>query len=1351
MGTNFNSFSAILDKEIKSADQDKFGHKDLAEALKYLVEDEKHVPPYSIGLLGEWGTGKSSIKEIYLKNLENDAKKDQNGNTRKDLVKAISFNAWRYGGENMRRSLLREAFIALGGRPEQLWDHFFKSVSRTDNEYKDLKQFCLDFGLNTGAMLAQIGLMLLVAYSLLYLFFSLTGITNEMFKTGIMAILTLCLFPAIKYIFDPNRYVISIFNEATKKEMPVSTAMEYENIFISQLIKYKSKNSRLRRLVIFVDDLDRLSAREMVEGLDAVRSFMEMPGILSEIGIVFVISCDESRVAKALEARKNRSGKNGLPAAVLNIKDARRFLDRLFQFRLEIPSPPDADMRSYAQKLIETEYVQISEDMKKHNLQLTTLVHHLIPNSVKSPRNAIQLINAFAQIWWLAKEREHTGAGSSQVGGLRMGSVTNHPRAVAALSVLKVCYPDFYADLQKYPDMLGYFRAILFENKQLEEIPAVIKLELERYIDMVDGDDISIEIKRECDGLKSYLSSIKSLQLPDDMAPLVHLSEDPLSRNLPGGTNRAYKALLANDQNAFLSEIGEANNQDDFNVEILMLIEDLVSQLSNAMEEEVNNAYNVLANIHERIPTSADQQLMRPLVRRVAESTILRNMIGLEKTSEIVIRGGKNDQMQVASKLVKDFCKLSGGVKYSLQSGSKPTLDEVEAGVRKAVEIIVNIGKRTGLLSDTKIQLANWMVNRPILYGESESRIPIGDLETWVENYGDYMLELLDSKYIDAICAEVENNNELLNVNIDKIAINCKTVLNRNLANNNLDIIWEQLKRLVQLEDIQLLEVALAFIESCYKRIEPSALNEIIQSIATEAVDYLNEEVDDFEETNKNIFKLLSNILNSRISELTKESINTVTKLINTAKAQAPIAPHAIAILNKINNRPNHLLDTLIAEWLEIIFSELPILYVSWVAGKTVQFLNENQFNKLYSVLSKVLDGPNITEDAQKRMYAFMKGIPVEQLKSPKIIKIAGKLFEKLIENAQNQNNYIISILPVADLLLDALSDKQIAQLLDTLVTSAADNPQYLGFVHAVLKERWVLPSDEYQNYDLGAYVGSALSILSQHPGEINAPDIIDSMINIKNVSGEDQKINKDILEAITYIWPHHSSQAVRHIKESNLIYPPAFLAGLGNNTNINDLNQTQALRTAYSQQASIPNNKRKKETLTSIINTVKKGNGSNEDIVLDAWCDALVDDAIELVMDVLTNEELNIDQVARLWRQIVKRKEQLKYTFFVDSGPKLLSIENFDGFAAEYFNLLQSVYTKSSSDEQKKIERAHGNGFKEAASLSIKNRIVSWAQKNSGVNVFNVLKNEKLHPNDKEILLRAFPKSSKIKKLKTD
>ena len=44
---------------------------------------------------------------------------------------------------------------------------------------------------------------------------------------------------------------------------PVETADEYEELFKEEIEKYKKKNSKFRKLVVIVDDLDRLSPKRL--------------------------------------------------------------------------------------------------------------------------------------------------------------------------------------------------------------------------------------------------------------------------------------------------------------------------------------------------------------------------------------------------------------------------------------------------------------------------------------------------------------------------------------------------------------------------------------------------------------------------------------------------------------------------------------------------------------------------------------------------------------------------------------------------------------------------------------------------------------------------------------------------------------------------------------------------------------------------------------------------------------------------------------------------------------------------------------------------------------------------------
>ncbi|HEX8186330.1 MAG TPA: P-loop NTPase fold protein, partial [Blastocatellia bacterium] len=435
MADNRDHLNCLLDTQINSDDDDAFGHRHFAAALKSLIESPCNKPPYTIGLLGKWGTGKSSIKQLYLQPLE-DAKKKavmakHRGIRRKiaaalrsvfgrkgpaepttpeDGIYCITFNAWRFGGENIKRALLRDVFIKLGGDEQSINDALFRQVQRQEREARSASSMLREAYDKWPWALAQILIVFGCVIGGLFIIRGQTTASAEWVSGAIVTILVISGTAITKALLDPRQFVISRYTNFTRVESPRSSSEEYEDLLIYQLKNFKAskRGKKIERIVIFVDDLDRLSAEEMVSGLDAIRTFMEMPGdrLPQQVGMIFVVSCDEDRVADALAARSRTAGDGDSNHKVLILGDARRFLDRIFQFRLEIPPFPKQDMRAYALKKLRKELKPISEALEAQQVSLEDLVDRMIPVSVQSPRNALHILNAFVQGWWLASERE---------------------------------------------------------------------------------------------------------------------------------------------------------------------------------------------------------------------------------------------------------------------------------------------------------------------------------------------------------------------------------------------------------------------------------------------------------------------------------------------------------------------------------------------------------------------------------------------------------------------------------------------------------------------------------------------------------------------------------------------------------------------------------------------------------------------------------------------------------------------------------------------------------------------------------------------------------------------------------
>src|SRR4051794_18385304 len=84
-------------QSIAAEERDYFGHRDHATAIVAAIAD---VPsPFTLGLFGPWGSGKSTILEEVGRRLRKD----------KALGAAFaSFDVWRYEGDSLRREFIRD-------------------------------------------------------------------------------------------------------------------------------------------------------------------------------------------------------------------------------------------------------------------------------------------------------------------------------------------------------------------------------------------------------------------------------------------------------------------------------------------------------------------------------------------------------------------------------------------------------------------------------------------------------------------------------------------------------------------------------------------------------------------------------------------------------------------------------------------------------------------------------------------------------------------------------------------------------------------------------------------------------------------------------------------------------------------------------------------------------------------------------------------------------------------------------------------------------------------------------------------------------------------------------------------
>jgi hypothetical protein len=734
----------IVDREIDDAQYDSFGHSDFAVLLEKVITDRTIVVPYSIGLLGPWGTGKSSIKELCIKKLNALPREAE------FKIETITFNAWRFGGENLKRALLREVFLGLGGSEQEITDAMSRTLIGDSLEKKPWIEVWNEF-LDKYVGRLFIALIVLSSVLLINVFLPAKSPWSPL-VSGAANLLTVGL---MGWLLNLDQLVISRFSSVWRAEPPRSSAEEFEVLLLAQIAKYHNAHRRVQRIVIFVDDLDRLPSEEMMTGLEAIRSFLELPRdrLPDGLGIIFVVSCDEERIAEALSRRARTDN------APVNLKDkheGRRHLDRVFQYRLEIPPLPRADMRVFARSKMDRFLPNLITDISTSGAHIDDVIERLIHPAVTNPRQALQLINAFAQAWWFAKKREFEGSGTEQPGSLAQGSVTKYPEALAVMCVLRLDFADFYRELEEEPRLLQGFMKRFLLSQTASEGEGLDKT-LNQYREDSSKEDSPLHTNHR--PLRAYLSGVQSVSFPR-LEPLLRLSEDHVTRRYGDSGLKIQAALVQGDAAGILEQFGRHLDTNKLDREQAALLRGFVTDLNKESLSRRVNAAAALSEICERLPEDATSRLtvLNPVAAWMRESPTVRARIGARRMKPILFAVTPGERESLLEILTTDAINGAFGPRIEALGPvtNEQRLDDCVAILEIALEF-----QQTGKLpQEAERAWREWLPLRQV--ATADEAVPISTLVrlsgqdqystltgAWAEGYSSGLVA--DAKYIKVI------------------------------------------------------------------------------------------------------------------------------------------------------------------------------------------------------------------------------------------------------------------------------------------------------------------------------------------------------------------------------------------------------------------------------------------------------------------------------------------------------------------------------------------------------------------------------------------------------------------------
>lgn len=294
--------------------EDLLGFKIHANLLIDVIKDDT-VLPVTIGVFGDWGSGKSSILKILQAELS--GKDDE----LKDETLVLYFNGWVFEGYDDAKAALLESIIekfakhkTLGNKVKDESIKLLKSVNWMRALGLGFKKVVLP-----GAAAYLTGGLSLVPY--------LMSEFSQLDKTE--------LVDKLKGN-DAEEFLKEILKKGGEEDSSM-LVREFREDF-----KKLIEKSSIKKLVVIIDDLDRCTPERIIENLEAIKLFLNVEKT------AFIIGADPRIVRHAIEHRYRTDRiENSDDPDSRNKRIISDYLEKLIQIPYILPKLSDNEVETY--------------------------------------------------------------------------------------------------------------------------------------------------------------------------------------------------------------------------------------------------------------------------------------------------------------------------------------------------------------------------------------------------------------------------------------------------------------------------------------------------------------------------------------------------------------------------------------------------------------------------------------------------------------------------------------------------------------------------------------------------------------------------------------------------------------------------------------------------------------------------------------------------------------------------------------------------------------------------------------------------------------------------------------------
>jgi len=252
----------LIDNPILTTEEDKLGFSNYVDQIVEILE--KNPPPFNLGILGSWGTGKTSMMNLISEQLE--AKND---------YETISINAWKYDDS------------------KSIWGQIILELVRVLEKSGEASP---DFRKRITGLLQGLGW---VAAKKIVPSITLNVVDND-------------TIDSVKNVFDQ-------FGES-------NSYGEYLNKFEEEFKALIKQLTIDKKLVVFIDDLDRCMPDKILNVLESLKLFFNP---LHKV--YFILGIDPFVVRQAIDLKYGK---------IIGF-DSREYLEKIIHIPYQLPISSD--------------------------------------------------------------------------------------------------------------------------------------------------------------------------------------------------------------------------------------------------------------------------------------------------------------------------------------------------------------------------------------------------------------------------------------------------------------------------------------------------------------------------------------------------------------------------------------------------------------------------------------------------------------------------------------------------------------------------------------------------------------------------------------------------------------------------------------------------------------------------------------------------------------------------------------------------------------------------------------------------------------------------------------------------